>query len=46
MKGDHKAITILLERTEGKVPQNLNLGAQADTPKPPFKIIRTDGTGN
>ncbi|RMZ60055.1 hypothetical protein D1632_10730 [Chryseobacterium nematophagum] len=47
MKGDHKAITTLLERTEGKVPQNLNLGSQADTPEPlTFKIIRTDGTGN
>lgn len=32
IQGDNKAISTYLERTEGKISQNLNLGGQEDNP--------------
>jgi hypothetical protein len=43
LNGDNKAITTLLDRTEGKVPQNLNLGGQAENPEPMiFKVLKNN----
>ncbi len=40
IQGDNKAMTTYLERTEGKVAQNLNLGGQEENHQPiKFKII-------
>lgn len=40
IQGNDKALNTYLERTEGKVAQNLNLGSQDDTIEPiKFKII-------
>lgn len=32
VNGDYKAVEIVLDRAEGKVPQSLNLGGQEDNP--------------
>lgn len=43
IKGDSKAMTTYLERTEGKTPQDLNLGGQPNNPEPiVFNIIKTN----
>jgi len=43
IQGDSKAISTFLDRTEGKVPQNVNLGGQAENSEPmTFKVLKNN----
>lgn len=43
IQGDSKATSTYLERTEGKVAQNVNLGGQEDLNPVVFTILKKDG---
>ncbi|WP_165601763.1 hypothetical protein [Chryseobacterium sp. CBo1] len=40
LNGDNKSINTLLERTEGKVAQNVNLGGQEELNPVAFTILK------
>lgn len=42
LNGDNKSISTLLDRTEGKVAQNVNLGGQEDLNPIVFKVINKE----
>lgn len=46
VNGDYKAVEIVLDRAEGKVPQNLNLGGQEQNPLLTAIEIRRHTTKN